>query len=249
MTCFSTSTRSTAIADPPARFAPRAYPDAAAARRTRREGAAVVRRGIGGRDGAGRDRTRTYGRQRAGIQRSAMSTVFTANSGDNHWYPWLAPTSTPAAACRDPRAARRGARRRRADAPSTVTTPDLGRDAALVREMSEQSGMTRERAPGMWRTAGRCPSRPSDTDEPSPIILKCPRSRSAGEATPALKAGVIKVANDRTLLEASRRCYRQTIRGAARAWTRIHRLTPISTVATGRSRGRPRSARSRSVGT
>ena len=105
--------------------------------------------------------------------------VFTANSGDNHWYPWLY----------DFDASRRVILERLAAARAVgvqtlidLTTPDLGRDAALVREMSEQSGMHVD------LRHGHVAHRPDVLHQPRPPTRSptssCARSRSAS-ATPA----------------------------------------------------------------
>ena len=101
-----------------------------------------------------------------------------------------------------------------------LTTPDLGRDAALVREMSEQSGMHVICATGMWRVAPMSFTN-RDPDEVAEIFV---REIEVGIGDTGIKAGVIKVAND---MEGVTEAYDSTIRGAARACKRTG--TPIST--------------------
>ena len=143
--------------------------------------------------------------------------VFTCNSADNHWYPWLY----------DFDASRRVILERLAAARAVgvqtlidLTTPDLGRDSELVREMSEQSGMHVICATGMWRIAPMSFTN-RDPDEIADIFV---REIEVGIGDTGIKAGAIKVAND---MEGVTEAYDSTIRGAARACKRTG--TPIST--------------------
>ena len=143
--------------------------------------------------------------------------VFTATSGDNHIYPWLY----------DFDASRRVILERLAEARAAgvqtlidLTTPDLGRDVELVRELSEQSGMHVVCATGIWRSVPLSFTR-RDPDEIADIFV---REIEVGIGDSGIKAGAIKVAND---VDGVSEDYDSTIRGAARACKRTG--TPIST--------------------
>ena len=143
--------------------------------------------------------------------------VFTCQSADNVWYPWMY----------DFDASRRVMLERLAAARAVgvqtlidLTTPDLGRDVALMREMSEQSGMQVVCATGMWRVAPM-----SFTNrEPDEIAEIFVREIEVGIGDTDIRAGAIKVAND---MEGVTEAYDSTIRGAARACKQTG--TPIST--------------------
>ncbi|MYE47056.1 MAG: phosphotriesterase-related protein [Chloroflexi bacterium] len=143
--------------------------------------------------------------------------VFTCQSADNVWYPWMY----------DFDASRRVMLERLTAARAVgvqtlidLTTPDLGRDVALMREMSELSGMQVVCATGMWRVAPM-----SFTNrEPDEIAEIFVREIEVGIGDTDIRAGAIKVAND---MEGVTEAYDTTIRGAARACKRTG--TPIST--------------------
>ena len=143
--------------------------------------------------------------------------VFTCNSADNHWYPWLYDFDASRRVILERLAAAR------APGGATLiaqTTPHLGRDVAFMREMSEQSGMQVVCATGMWRIAPMSFTN-REPDEIADIFV---REIEVGIGNTGIKAGAIKVAND---MEGVTEAYDSTIRGAARACKRTG--TPIST--------------------
>lgn len=143
--------------------------------------------------------------------------VFTSNSADNWFYPWLYDFGASRRVILERLAAARAAGVRTL---IDLTTPDLGRDAALVRELSEASGMHVVCATGIWRVAPMSFTRRSP-DEVADIFV---REIEVGIGGAGVKAGVIKVAND---VEGVTPEYDSTIRGAARACARTG--VPIST--------------------
>ena len=143
--------------------------------------------------------------------------VVTCNSADNHWYPWLYDFDASRRVILERLAAARAAG---VQTLIDLTTPDLGRDVELMREMSEQSGMHVVCATGMWRIAPMSFTN-RDPDEIADIFV---REIEVGIGTTDIKAGAIKVAND---MEGVTEAYDSTIRGAARACKRTG--TPIST--------------------
>ena len=143
--------------------------------------------------------------------------VFTCNSADNHWYPWLYDFDASRRVILERLAAARAAG---VQPLIALPTPDLGRDVAFMREMSEQSGMQVVCATGMWRIAPM-----SFTNrEPVEIADIFVHEIEVGIGNTGIKAGAIKVAND---MEGVTEAYDSTIRGAARACKRTG--TPIST--------------------
>ena len=143
--------------------------------------------------------------------------VFTCNSADNHWYPWLYDFDASRRVILERLAAARAAG---VQTLIDLTTPDLGRDVALMREMSEQSGMQVVCATGMWRIAPMSFTN-REPDEIADIFV---HEIEVGIGDSGIKAGAIKVAND---MEGVTEAYDSTIRGAARACKRTG--TPIST--------------------
>ena len=143
--------------------------------------------------------------------------VFTATSGDNHIYPWLYDFDASRRVILERLAAARAAG---VQTLIDLTTPDLGRDVELVRELSQQSGMQVVCATGIWRSVPLSFTR-RDPDEIAEIFV---REIEVGIGDSGIKAGAIKVANDE---EGVSEDYDSTIRGAARACKRTG--TPIST--------------------
>ncbi|MYI82438.1 MAG: amidohydrolase family protein [Chloroflexi bacterium] len=143
--------------------------------------------------------------------------VFTCNSADNHWYPWLYDFDASRRVILERLAAARAAG---VQTLIDLTTPDLGRDVAFMREMSEQSGMQVVCATGMWRIAPMSFTN-REPDEIADIFV---HEIEVGIGNTGIKAGAIKVAND---MEGVTEAYDSTIRGAARACKRTG--TPIST--------------------
>ena len=101
-----------------------------------------------------------------------------------------------------------------------LTTPDLGRDVALIAEVSQRDGMHVVVATGIWRDIPRSFWR-ARRDEIADIFV---REIEVGIGDTGIKAGVIKVANDigGVTPEGER-----ILRGAARASKRTG--CPIST--------------------
>ncbi len=143
--------------------------------------------------------------------------VFTCQSADNVWYPWMYDFDASRRVILERLAAARAAG---VQTLIDLTTPDLGRDVALMREMSEQSGMQVVCATGMWRVAPMSFTN-REPDEIADIFV---REIEVGIGDTDIRAGAIKVAND---MEGVTEAYDSTIRGAARACKRTG--TPIST--------------------
>ncbi len=106
------------------------------------------------------------------------------------------------------------------DAVVDLTTPDLGRDLAFVREVSLASGVHVVAATGVWRDIPRSFWH-RDPDEIAAIFV---REIEVGIDDTGVKAAVIKVANDREGVTPEGE---RVLRGAARALKRTGR--PIST--------------------
>ena len=136
---------------------------------------------------------------------------------DNHHYPWLFDwDQTRANAIRELAEAKQGG----IDTVIDLTTPDLGRDVEFVREVSRASGMNVIAATGIWRDVPRS-FWTRDIDDIATIFV---REIEVGMGDSGIKAGCIKVANDRggVTPEGER-----ILRGAARACKRTG--CPIST--------------------
>lgn len=129
---------------------------------------------------------------------------------DNLHYPWRFDwDKTKAQAIRELREAKAGG----VDTVIDLTTPDLGRDVELVREIASSSGMNVVVATGIWRDVPRS-FWARDLDEIADIFV---REIEIGIGTTTIKAGAIKVANDMggVTPEGER-----ILRGAARALKR-----------------------------
>ena len=136
---------------------------------------------------------------------------------DNHHYPWLFDwDQTRANAIRELAEAKQGG----IDTVIDLTTPDLGRDVEFVREVSRASGVNVIAATGIWRDVPRS-FWTRDIDDIATIFV---REIEVGIGDSGIKAGCIKVANDRggVTPEGER-----ILRGAARACKRTG--CPIST--------------------
>ena len=143
--------------------------------------------------------------------------VINSQNSDNHFYPWLFNwEATRRVALERLRAARAVG----VDTMIDLSTPDLGRDVAFVRELSEASGMHVVAATGMWCDTPRS-FQNRDPDAIADIFV---REIEVGIEDTGIKAGAIKVANDAEGVTAE---YDSTIRGAARACIRTG--CPIST--------------------
>lgn len=101
-----------------------------------------------------------------------------------------------------------------------LTTPDMGRDVELLREVSEASGINIVAATGIWRDVPRS-FWERDPDDIADIFV---REMEVGIDDTGIKAGVIKVAND---AEGVTEVGERLLRGAARASKRTG--CPIST--------------------
>ena len=138
---------------------------------------------------------------------------------DNRHYPWLFDwEQTRTVATRALRAAKAGG----VDTLIDLTTPDLGRDVELVRDVAASSGMNVVVATGVWLTV---PASfwERDLDEIADIFV---REIEVGIDGTAIKAGVIKVASDHRIGGVTPQSER-ILRGAARALKRTG--CPIST--------------------
>ena len=143
--------------------------------------------------------------------------VFVFMGAENYYYPWLFDLeATRAKAIGELREAKAGG----VDTIIDLTTPDLGRDVAFVRDVAEASGMNVVVATGIWRDVPRS-FWARDIDKIADIFV---REIEAGIGDTGIRAGVIKVANDAEGVtpEAER-----VLRGAARASKRTG--CPIST--------------------
>jgi len=109
--------------------------------------------------------------------------------GDHLHYPWLFDWErTKARVIDELREAKAGG----VDTIIDLTTPDLGRDVAFVREVAQASGMNVIVATGLWRDIPRS-FWSRDPDEIADIFV---REIEVGIADTGIRAGVIKVAND-----------------------------------------------------
>ncbi len=136
---------------------------------------------------------------------------------DNHHYPWLFDWDrTRANTVRELAEAKAGGIGTIID----LSTPDLGRDVAFVRDVAQASGMNVVVATGIWRDVPRS-FWGRDLDEIASIFV---REIRVGIEDTGIKAGAIKVANDMggVTPEGER-----VLRGAARALKQTG--CPIST--------------------
>lgn len=143
--------------------------------------------------------------------------VLVAMGEDNHHYPWLFDwPATRSAAIRELSEAKAGG----VDTVIDLTTPDLGRDVEFVADVSRASGVHVVVATGIWRDVPRS-FWMRDLDAIADIFV---REITEGIGRTAIKAAVIKVANDAggVTPEGER-----VLRGAARALKRTG--CPIST--------------------
>lgn len=109
--------------------------------------------------------------------------------GDHLHYPWLFDWErTEHRVIRELKEAKAGG----IDTLIDLTTPDLGRDVAFVREVAEASGMNIIVATGIWRDIPRS-FWSRDPDEIADIFV---REIEIGIGSTNIRAGVIKVAND-----------------------------------------------------
>ncbi len=143
--------------------------------------------------------------------------VLVAMGADNHNYPWLFDwQQTRANTVRELSEAKAGG----VDTIIDLTTPDLGRDVEFVRDVASAAEVNIVVATGIWRDVPRSFWERS-IDRIADIFV---REIEVGIGETAIKAGVIKVANDAEGVtpEAER-----VLRGAARALKRTG--CPIST--------------------
>jgi phosphotriesterase-related protein len=143
--------------------------------------------------------------------------VLVAMGADNLHYPWMFDwPSTRANAVRELAEAKAGGVHTIID----LTTPDLGRDVAFVRDVAETAGINVVVATGIWRDVPRS----FWTRDPDRIADIFVREIEVGIGDTGIKAGVIKVAND---AEGVTPEAEPVLRGAARASKRTG--CPIST--------------------
>jgi phosphotriesterase-related protein len=138
---------------------------------------------------------------------------------DNRHYPWMFDwDQTRAVAIRALRQAKAGG----VDTIIDLSTPDLGRDVAFVRDVAAESGMNVVVATGIWLTV---PASfwERDLDAIADIFV---REIEVGIDGTEIKAGVIKVASDHRIGGVTEQSER-ILRGAARALKRTG--CPIST--------------------
>lgn len=106
-----------------------------------------------------------------------------------HYYPWLGHRELARdGSIRELREAKAGG----VDAIVELSTPDLGRDAALLAEISRQSGVHMVIATGLWRDIPAAVEG-MPIDELADVFV---REIEQGIDGTAIRAGVIKVAND-----------------------------------------------------
>jgi phosphotriesterase-related protein len=136
---------------------------------------------------------------------------------ENHTYPWLFDwEKTRDRVTREVVEAKAGG----VDTLIDLTTPDLGRDVRFVAEVAEAASMNIVVATGIWRDVPRS-FWERDPDKIADIFV---REIEVGIDDTAIKAGVIKVAND---AEGVTPQAEPVLRGAARALKRTG--CPIST--------------------
>ncbi|MBF6599062.1 MAG: phosphotriesterase-related protein [Dehalococcoidia bacterium] len=143
--------------------------------------------------------------------------VLVSMGEDNHHYPWLFDWDvTHENAIRELCEAKAGG----IDSLIDLTTPDLGRDVAFVRDVAEASGMHIVVATGIWRDVPRS-FWARDIDRIADIFV---HEIDMGIGDSGVRAGVIKVANDIGGVSPEGE---RVLRGAARACKRTG--CPIST--------------------
>jgi len=136
---------------------------------------------------------------------------------DNYHYPWMFDwEQTRANAVRELSEAKAGG----VDTLIDMTTPDLGRNVAFIRDVAAASGMNVVVATGMWLDVPRS-FWDRDVDRIADIFV---REIEVGIGDTGTKAGVIKVANHAGGVTAEGE---RILRGAARALKRTG--CPIST--------------------
>jgi phosphotriesterase-related protein len=136
---------------------------------------------------------------------------------DNRHYPWMFDiAATRERAIEEVREAKAGG----VETIIDLTTPDLGRDVELVRDVAAATGMNIVVATGIWRDVPRS-FWSRDIDKIADIFV---REIEIGIGETAIRAGVIKVAND---AEGVTPDAERVLRGAARATKRTG--CPIST--------------------
>ncbi len=143
--------------------------------------------------------------------------VIASMGAENRTYPWRFDWERTLARCtQELSEAKAGG----VDTIIDLTTPDLGRDVAFVRDVAEGAGLNIVVATGMWRDVPRS-FWDRDLDEIADLFV---HEIEVGIEETGIKAGVIKVANDAEGVtpEAER-----VLRGAARALKRTG--CPIST--------------------
>jgi len=134
-----------------------------------------------------------------------------------HYYPWLGnPTAVREGSIRELREAKAGG----VDAVIELTTPDLGRDAALLADISRESGVHLVVATGLWRDLPAA----IDAQAIDALAEIFTREIEVGIDDTGVRAGVIKVAND---AEGVSDRGERVLRAAARAAKRTG--VPIST--------------------
>jgi phosphotriesterase-related protein len=143
--------------------------------------------------------------------------VIVAMGEDNHHYPWLFDWDvTRDNAVRELSEAKAGG----IDTIIDLTTPDLGRDVAFVRDVAEASGINVVVATGIWRDVPRS-FWARDIDRIADIFV---HEIEIGIGDTGIRAGAIKVANDMSGVTPEGE---RVLRGAARACKRTG--CPIST--------------------
>jgi phosphotriesterase-related protein len=143
--------------------------------------------------------------------------VLAIMAAENYHYPWLFDwDATRAKLVAELSEAKAGG----VDTVIDLTTPDLGRDVAFVREVSRASGVNVVAATGIWRDIPRS-FWTREIDRIADIFV---REIEVGIGTTDIRAGVIKVAND---AEGVTPEGERVLRAAARAVNRTG--CPIST--------------------
>jgi phosphotriesterase-related protein len=164
--------------------------------------------------------------------------VLVSMGADNIHYPWLFDRAkTRANAVLELSQAKAGG----VDTIIDLTTPDLGRDVAFVRDVAEEAGINVVVATGIWRDVPRSfwardPERIAD--------IFC-REIEVGIGDTGIKAGVIKVANDAegVRAEAEACCAAPHAHASGLAVRSAHTSGRLPKWAGGRSRSSARRAR------
>ena len=140
-----------------------------------------------------------------------------------HYYPWLGdPAAVREGSIRELREAKDGG----VDAVIELTTPDLGRNAALLAEISRESGVHLVLATGLWRDLPAA----IDAQEIDALAEIFTREIEVGIDDTGVRAGVIKVANDAEgVSERGERVLRAAARTAKRTGVPIstHHWAPL----------------------